>query len=159
MIAVRYLAVLPVVFAAACAGPADAPCGGADGVIASDAWVRAAPDGRRMSAGYLDLCNGGADDRLIGVRFDGADAAELHITSVDDAGVARMQAAPEGIFIPAAQTVTLAPGGAHIMLIGLTSDLEPGDSASITLEFEHAAPQTLVFEVRSLADAASHRDH
>lgn len=155
----RSLSVTPALLALACAGPEDAPCSGVDGIIASEAWVRAAEDGRRMSAAYVELCNGGAEDRLVNVQFAGADAVEIHVTTIDENGVAKMQLAADGVILPASQSVALAPGGAHIMLIGLEDALTPGEEAAITLEFEHASPQTLIFEVRSLADAAAQSRH
>ena len=43
--------------------------------------------------------------------------------------------------IPAGQTVTLSPGGTHIMLLGLTQPLREGQSFPLTLSFDHAGPQ------------------
>lgn len=152
----RHFSVLPALLIAACAGPENVACNGEEGIVASSAWVRAADAGRTMSAAYVELCNGGAEDRLIAVRFDGAEAAELHQTTIDDNGVARMTPAARGMALPSKDTLNLEPGGAHIMLIGLQKPLPVGEETAITLEFEKAAPLTLMFEVRSLADAPEH---
>jgi len=50
--------------------------------------------------------------------------------------------------IPAGHDVTLGPGGAHIMLLGLTQPLREGQSFPLTLSFEHAGPRqvTVVIE-------------
>lgn len=126
---------------------ASAPAGG---VVVSDAWVRAAGAGQRASAVYLTLCNSGAaPDRLLSVSTDAAAAAEIHETRKDEAGVASM-APTGGVDLPPETEVALAPGGAHIMLIGLTRAIEAGETVTLTLEFERSAPQTIEAEARSL---------
>jgi copper(I)-binding protein len=52
------------------------------------------------------------------------------------------------IDIPAGQTVTLSPGGTHIMLLGLTQPLREGQSFPLTLSFDHAGQRevTVVIE-------------
>lgn len=154
----------PVSFAlflalAACGGPdaesgAASPGCGAEGVAASDAWVRAAAEGG-VSAGFVTLCNGSsAADRLVGVRYEGAESVELHVTEVGEDGVARMTPIAGGLALPPDAATALAPGGPHIMLIGLTAPIEAGDPQILTLEFEHAAPLTVEFEARSRVNAA-----
>ncbi len=134
-------------------------CAG-DEIIASNAWVRAAGEGSPMSAAYVELCNGGdTADRLIAARFDDAGAAEVHVTRMSEDGVASMAPAEGGLELPAHEKTELAPGGAHIMLIGLTGPLEEGEEAALTLEFENAEPLNLMFEVRSRVDAAGHSNH
>jgi copper(I)-binding protein len=51
--------------------------------------------------------------------------------------------------IPAGGTVQLAPGGYHIMLIGLTKDLNVGDTVQVTLKFEKAGDVTVTAQVRA----------
>lgn len=158
----QFLRQLPLaaVFAlAACSGPESSICG-ADGVVASNAWVRAAGDGQPMSAAYVELCNG-ADtaDRLVGAVYEGAKAAEIHVTQMSGDAIASMAPAEAGIPLPAQEKTALAPGGAHIMLIGLSHPIAAGEETAITLEFEHAAPVTIMFEAKSPADAAAHSGH
>ena len=50
----------------------------------------------------------------------------------------RMRAVDGGLVIAAGDSVTLAPGGLHIMLTGLTTDLAPGTQHEIILVFEKA---------------------
>ena len=40
--------------------------------------------------------------------------------------------------IPAGGSVTLEPGGHHIMLMDLVEPIEPGDTIPVTLELERA---------------------
>ena len=54
----------------------------------------------------------------------------------------------EAIEVPAGDSVSLVPGGLHIMLFDLVSDLEPGDTYELTLEFEQAGSIEVIAEVR-----------
>ncbi len=130
-------------------------CAG-EGIVVSDAWVRAAPAGRPMSAGYLTLCNGGETTAaLTGALFGGAANVELHASSLDENGVASMTPLAS-LPVPVGGEASMAPGGAHIMLIGLTAPLEAGETVEMTLEFENAPPQTVSFEVRDAAPGGHH---
>jgi copper(I)-binding protein len=150
---------LPIILLAACAKPETSACSG-DGVIAANAWLRAATEGQPMSAAYVELCNGGGNaDRLVAVKFNGADAVELHQSSMSDDGIASMAPVEGGLELAPHAMTALAPGGAHIMLIGVTEAHEEGEEAAITLEFENAPPQTLLFEVRARNDVSEHGEH
>ncbi|WP_165793490.1 copper chaperone PCu(A)C [Hyphococcus luteus] len=144
---------------AACGGPEPSACDG-DGVSASGAWLRAAGEGQPMSAAYVELCNGAdAPDKLVAAHFDGANAAEIHITSMDEDGMASMAPAEGGLALAPHEKTALAPGGAHIMLIGLSAPIAAGEEAAITLEFENAEPMTVMFKAMSPAEAAAHQGH
>ena len=77
-------------------------------------------------------------DRLTAASSPVAKKVELHTMSMEGA-VMRMRPLA-AIDIPAGQTVTLSPGGMHIMLLGLTQPLHQGQSFPLTLSFEHAGP-------------------
>jgi copper(I)-binding protein len=51
--------------------------------------------------------------------------------------------------VPAGETVTLEPGGLHMMLIDLASPLTAGDTFELTLEFASGAKVTTTVEVRA----------
>ena len=53
--------------------------------------------------------------------------------------------------LPAGETVELAPGGYHVMLIGLVEPLEVGDSIDVTLTMASGAVRTVTAEVRDTA--------
>ena len=59
----------------------------------------------------------------------------------------------EYLVIPVGSTVSLAPGGFHGMLEGLTSALAVGDSVEVTLLFAKAGPQTVWATVQDPANA------
>lgn len=94
--------------------------------------------GGGMGAAYMVITNRGAEaDRLVGGSTAVADVVEIH-EIVEAGGVMEMRPLGEGLEIGADSTVTLEPGGYHVMLIGLTQDLTAGESYELTLVFEHA---------------------
>ena len=86
-----------------------------------------------------------------------AAAAELHQTTNEN-GVMHMLPLPDGLALPAGQGVTLAPGGLHVMLMGLRHPLKQGETLALTLTFEHAAPVTVQVPVQA-AGASSPAGH
>ena len=99
-------------------------------------WTRAAGQGA-TGAGFMDIANrGAAADRLLSASSPVARAAEMH-TMVRDGEVMRMRHV-EAIQVPAGQTVTLRPGGLHLMLVGLSRPLREGETVPVTLRFERA---------------------
>lgn len=118
----------------------------------------ATPAALATGAVYMALTNtGDTADRLVGATTDVAAAVEIHETHDDD-GIMRMRPLPDGLEVPAGETVVLEPGGLHLMLIGLTHDLEPDASFTITLDFEIAGPidvPVTVYAGQSAAAAAT----
>lgn len=107
---------------------------GTEGAIVIDsAWVRATSDD--MTGVFVNLSNTTDQDITLEAAASSiAASVELHET-VTEGGTETMKAVEGGILIPANGSVSLMPGGAHIMLMGLTQDIKPGDPVSITLEF------------------------
>ncbi len=85
-------------------------------------------------------------DRLVRVSTPVAAAAELHTTR-RDGEVVRMRPV-EAMEVPAGGTLIMAPGGDHVMLLGLERPLEPGTKVPLTLEFASGARITLDVPVR-----------
>lgn len=98
-------------------------------------------------AGYMTITNTGSEpDRLLSVRAD-FPSVTLHGTETDAQGVTRMIRV-EGIEIPPGETVTLAPGGTHVMFMGLDGDpFEEGERIPATLVFERAGEIAVEFWV------------
>lgn len=102
----------------------------------------------KAGAGFLTITNtGDEDDRLLGVRA-AFGMAHIHESTVDDQGVARMEMR-ESLPIPAGETVTLAPGGLHIMFMGLSPEtaLKAGTRIPAVLVFEKAGEVEVEFAV------------
>ncbi len=107
----------------------------------------------KTGAGYLIVNNKGeSDDTLLEVRAD-FPKVMLHKSEEKD-GVATMMHV-DRIEIPAGQAVELAPGGYHVMFMGLGGDpLEVGEKIEATLVFEHAGEVEIVFNVEQRSKVA-----
>jgi copper(I)-binding protein len=79
------------------------------------------------AAAYVTIDNKGGADQLTGVRSS-IGAATLHESAMD-AGVMRMRPIDpqEGMVVPSNGSLKLAPGGAHVMVMGLKKPLHAGD--------------------------------
>ena len=111
-----------------------------------DAWVRA-PMAGAMTAGYLVMDNAtGQADALTAATISGATSVTLHRTTTDASGMSGMSPV-DAIHIPAGGTVTLQPGGFHLMIDGLAA--KAGDKVQLRLTFEHAGTITVQAEVRA----------
>ena len=105
--------------------------------------------GTSSLAGYLVIKNtGSADDQLISASADFAGMVMLHKSVVDSNNVATMQEV-QSIDIPAGQTVTLQPGGFHIMFMNLKTTPQVGTKITLTLVFQKAGTITVQADVTS----------
>lgn len=102
-------------------------------------------------AAYFTVTNNGSEaDRLAAASAPVAKVVEIH-EIVDNNGVKEMRPLENGLELPAGETVALAPGGYHIMLIGLTQDLTEGMTYDLTLTFEKAGEVVVPVTVQTAA--------
>ena len=121
-------------------------------------WVRATPGGAKVGGGYLTITNTGSKpDRLVGGAFSGAERVEVHATS-NEGGISRMRPVEGGIEIKPGATVKLAPGGYHLMFIGLKQGFVDGELVEGTLRFEKAGVIPVEFEVQAVGATAPAHD-
>jgi hypothetical protein len=114
--------------------------------------ARATPKGSEVGAGYLSIENGGAAaDRLTGATTDFA-AVQVHEMKMNK-GVMEMREVSGGLEIPPHKTVVLKPNGYHLMFIGLKHPLVKGETAHVTLTFEHAGQIAVDFPVMAIGAA------
>jgi hypothetical protein len=125
----------------------------AHAVEISAPWARATILLSRPGVAYMTL-NSSVGDRLLGVTTPVADHVMIHAGEIVD-GVSRMKHL-DSLDLPARRPVTLAPGGTHLMLMGLNAKLEAGARFPVTLKFETAGEMTI--EVSVLGIAASGPD-
>lgn len=122
----------------------------ADGIRVGDAYARAVPPGQENSAAFLTITNETAESRaLISAESPAARAVELH-THSHEGGMMRMRRV-DRIELPAGETVSLRPGGLHLMLIGLNADLAPGDQVGLDLGFDDGSHTQVEAPVRAIA--------
>ncbi len=137
-----------------------APAYAQSGVEVSNAWARATVAAQKVGGVYLDI-RSNAPARLVAAASPVAVRVELHNMSMEG-GVMKM-APVAGIALAAGQTVKLAPGGYHVMLVDLKRPLKAGDSVPLTLTIERAdktrASVEVKAEVRDMSAAAAHKGH
>lgn len=139
-------------------------CGGSsddDGVTVSDVWSRVTAPGATTGAVYATIDSPG-DNKLVSASVPAEIAAKTEIhettggessdsmpgdsqgdsTSMDEGAAGPMMGMKpvQSIDLPAGETVTLEPGGYHIMLLDLAKPVKDGDSIPVTLEFENGDP-------------------
>lgn len=115
-------------------------------VSVTQPWARATPAPGGAGAAFMTITNtGGEADTLTKAASPVANIVELH-THTMDGGVMRMSPVP-AIEVPANGAATLAPGGLHVMMIGLKAPLKEGGSFPLTLTFSHAGDVTVTVPV------------
>ena len=95
----------------------------AAGLVFSDAWARATVPSADSAAIYGTFRNAG--DRPLTIKQITTDAAAsvmLHRSTLDN-GMMRMGAVEE-LFVAPGEVLVLAPGGMHVMLMGLRAPLD-----------------------------------
>ena len=124
-------------------------------LVVESPWARESVT--RTGVAYFTVRNGGdQDDRLIVVSSEVAEQAELHASVMQD-GVMRMRAV-DAVEVPAHGEAVLAPGGLHVMLVGLKAPLEEGGSFALTLTFEKAGEVEVMTAIEDIAHGgAAHR--
>ena len=86
-----------------------------------------------MTGIFGDITNSGEQDvTIISAENTASRSTELHEMAMVD-GAMVMQPKAGGVVLPAGATTVLEPGGDHIMAMGLTSAVMPGDEVRVTL--------------------------
>lgn len=121
----------------------------------TQAWSRPAVAGS-TGAGFMTLANPGkAADALVAAQSPAAKTTEIHRSSMAAGGVMKMEKQAR-VAIPAGGTVVFAPGGYHLMFIGLTRTLKAGDKVPATLTFASGVRVKTEFEVRVTPPGSHH---
>jgi periplasmic copper chaperone A len=112
-------------------------------------WTRATAPGAPVAGGYVTITNTGtAPDRLVSGSFEASASFEIHEMTMEG-DIMKMAELPNGLEIPAGQTITLKPGGLHMMFIGLKTPLAEGAKVKGTLVFEKAGKVDVEFVVEA----------
>ncbi|SEQ27020.1 hypothetical protein SAMN04488038_10595 [Solimonas aquatica] len=121
------------------------------GAISAQApWVRAAPPGASVTAGYLKLRNDGDQAvQVIAVHSEAAGETMMHSMATEN-GLMQMRML-ERLEIPAHGSVALAPGGTHLMLMGLKQALSAGDEVTVSFRLDNGQELSVPFPVRETA--------
>jgi len=124
---------------------------------AEAAWTRPAAQGQ-TGAGFMTLKNPDTTpDTLVAVASPWAKAVQVHQSSMTG-GMASMKEVSR-VAVPAGGSVTFAPGGYHLMFVGLTKPVKVGDTVPATLTFASGAKVTVSFVAGLAPPAAPHQHH
>lgn len=114
-----------------------AGCSSADdgpGLEIHDAWVRTADDGMTAAFGVIDNTTN-HDITITAGSSPSAGMIELHEVS-EVAGEMSMHPIDGGFVVPAGESISLEPGGWHIMFMNIPAPIEAGDEVSVTLDLD-----------------------
>jgi periplasmic copper chaperone A len=117
---------------------------GAGSVAVMQPWARATPGMSKIGAVYLTLRSPRADT-LVAAATPAAREAQLH--EMEMSGMVMKMRPLKSVALPAGHPVVFAPGGMHIMLMGLKAPLRAGDSFPLTLTFAKAGNETVTVAV------------
>jgi copper(I)-binding protein len=128
------------------------------GLVVRDAWIREAPPGASVLAGYLQLENRGPEALVVDTMSSrDFGRIELHRTLVEE-GVARML--PVGhLEIAAGESVILEPGGMHLMLFNPGRPLQVGDGVDFSIQLANGVSHAFQATVRRGAADKAHQHH
>jgi copper(I)-binding protein len=148
---------LPLALAVLCGATAMASDYKVSALEISQPWARATPPSAPAGGGFLKITNtGSTPDRLVSASSPVADLVQVHEMKMDGS-VMRMREVEKGLEIPAGGSVTLAPGGYHLMMMGLKAPFKQGASVPVTLVFEKAGKIDVELAVEAMG--ASHTTH
>lgn len=130
------------------------------GDIAIDhAWSRPTPPGTPVGVGYMTIHNHGDQPvTLVAGETPAAEQVSIHETRMQD-GLMKMQPMPDGLTVPAGESVVLKPHSYHLMLERLERPLAEGDEVPLTLQFEGMDAMEIILDVRSMDAMPAQTDH
>lgn len=126
-------------------------------------YSRAMLPGAKVGGGYLKIVNPSKTaDRLVSVSSDRATSVQIHEMSMDGT-IMKMRELPQGIAVPAGETVELKPGGYHLMFMNVSEPFKEGEMVKAVLTFEKAGPVEVEFAVGPAGGDAhagdTHKEH
>jgi copper(I)-binding protein len=138
-----------------------AGCASKPAIETADLWVKSSEMSMAggMTAVFGTITNNSAEDiTLTGAETEVAGLVEIHEMAMID-GEMKMQQIDGGLVIPAGKSVSLEPGGNHIMLMELTKAVEAGQEISVTLRFDGADALTINGIVAKPAEGGDEEYH
>ncbi|MDB5678947.1 copper chaperone PCu(A)C [Sphingomonas bacterium] len=129
-----------------------AACHPAQQVGVDRPWVRLSAVPANPSAAYFTLKGGPKDETLTAVSAPAALRAEMH-ESMGKGGMMTMTPL-KLVPVRAGDSVTFAPSGKHVMLIGLKPDVKPRGTTPLTFTFASGQKITVQARVVGAGDSA-----
>lgn len=120
-------------------------------ITVSHPWLRATPRKAPVAGGYVTITNTGKEtDTLVSASLPMAPQGQIHTMTMKN-GVMEMRRLDDGLAIAPGATVTLRPGGDHLMFLNPTAQLKEGESVQGTLTFRKAGTISVTFAVGGMA--------
>ena len=121
-------------------------------------WVRVTMPGR-PGGGYMTVHNmGERADKILSATSSMAERVKLHTHIMKDGKM--MMRHVEHVEVPAKGHVEFKPGGLHLMIFGIKSQIKPGDKLPLTLVFENAGSVEMEAQVEGMGKRQmQHGDH
>ena len=113
----------------------------------SEAWIKNLPPPVPVRTGYMTIYNPQSRAlSIVEIHSDSFASVEIHKTLMQD-GMMRMEQVV-ALKIAAGETVQLAPGGLHLMMMQPVQPTRPGEIHRITIEYDDGSTQELEMTVR-----------
>lgn len=113
--------------------------------VVRNAWSPAAPPGATVVAIFGEI-EASQDDVLLRIFTPYAQSAELHSTSEEN-GMMKMRPVTR-LELKAGTPVTLAPGGMHVMLVGMHESVAAGAQIPVSFQFERSGEVAVMAQVK-----------
>ena len=149
-----FAAILALTLAQIVAATAQAADYDVGSIHVSQPWARATPKGASSGAAYMTITNNGkTPDKVNCVSSDASAECQIHSMTMDN-GVMQMRPVEGELEIKPGETVTLKPGGFHMMLLNLKHPLEQGTEMKATLKFDTAGTVDVEYPIAAIGAAA-----
>ncbi len=115
----------------------------------------------QSGAVYLSLTNDSDQPVTVaGVTVDADVASEAQIHTTDMQGdVMQMRQVTDGITLAPGEQVDFAPGGYHIMLLGLKNGLDEGKTVRVTLHLTGGETIGVTAAIKAIDKQSGHHHH
>ncbi len=121
-------------------------------LVIEDPWARELPPVSENGAAWFRVINHGPADRIVSAQSPIAERTVLHVHEMED-GVAIMRHL-HSVEVPAHGKLLFAPGGRHVMLIGLREALVAGGNFPLSIRFERAGAIEVRVRIEGLEPSA-----
>lgn len=126
-----------------------APVFASESLVIDKQWIRETLPSMNMTAGYFHIQNSSSEDKVIvSAESSCSKRVEIHEHTFVD-GLMKMQQV-KSLRVKKGESVSLTPGGYHLMMFEVTDNLKRGKFCDIHLTFQDGAKQSFKAPVRSL---------
>jgi copper(I)-binding protein/polyisoprenoid-binding protein YceI len=134
------------------------PADGSTALEVGDPWLREVPPGAGAAGGYGEFRNRSDHSiRIARLQSPLSQRVEIHEMAMVD-GQMRMRAV-EDVSIAPGGTLSLKPGGYHLMFMGLNRAPKAGESVPLTVELEGGESVEITLPVRKVPAPGPHDGH